>query len=201
MFSGIVQTLGRVDEVKREADGSGILRIAAKDWQESFALGESIAVNGVCLTLTSVEEGVFRFDLLDETFKKTNLGDRVPGDPVNLERSLKVGDLIGGHFVSGHVDGVGVTESVTEVGRDWIWRVKTTPEMLQGMVPKGSISCDGISLTLVDLTEDAFTVHIIPHTWEKTTVHIARPGYRVNLELDMLGKYVKRCFEAMKPGP
>lgn len=192
MFSGIIEKLGTLHSVQRSESGDGRLEVACDPWDQPYQLGESIAVNGVCLTLTASGGGILGFDLLDETFRKTNLGDQAPGDRVNLERSLRLGDTIGGHFVTGHVDGVGTTHAMTPVGRDWIWSIHCGPDLLRGMVPKGSIACDGISLTIVDLTEQGFTVHIIPHTWEQTTVQHHKPGTRVNLEADMLGKYVQR---------
>lgn len=198
MFTGIIQKLGKVARVQR-SDGHGQLAVEAGGWPEGAALGESIAVMGVCLTLTGNRDGCLHFDVLNETFEKTNLGDRKPGDPVNLERALRVGDAIGGHFVTGHVDGAGVLRSVKPVGRDWILDVQAPAHLMLEMVPKGSIALDGISLTLVDVRSDAFTVHIIPHTYEQTTVHALRPGDRINLETDMLGKYVRRMLGAASP--
>ena len=195
MFTGIVQKLGRVASVQRSG-GHGRLAIEAEPWASAPEVGESIGVQGVCLTLTEAKGRVLHFDVLNETFEKTNLGDKQPGSPVNLERALRVGDAIGGHFVTGHVDGVGVLRAIQPVGRDWILEVVTPDHLLLEMVTKGSIALDGISLTLVDLKPDAFTVHIIPHTYEETTVHALRPGDRINLETDMLGKYVRRILTA-----
>ena len=195
MFTGIVQKLGRVVRVQRSG-GHGQLVIEAGTWLDAAAVGESIGVQGVCLTLTQAQGGCLYFDVLNETFEKTNLGDKKPGSPVNLERALRVGDAIGGHFVTGHVDGVGVLRSVQPAGRDWILEVITPDALLLEMVHKGSVALDGISLTLVELKPDAFTVHIIPHTYEQTTVHALRPGDRINLETDMLGKYVHRILTA-----
>lgn len=195
MFTGIVQKLGRVAHVQRSG-GHGQLVIEVGSWLDAAALGESIGVQGVCLTLTKAAGGCLYFDVLNETFEKTNLGDKKVGSPVNLERALRVGDAIGGHFVTGHVDGVGVLRSLQPVGRDWIVEVVAPDRLLLEMVHKGSIALDGISLTIVDLKPDAFTVHIIPHTYEQTTVHALRPGDRINLETDMLGKYVHRILTA-----
>lgn len=200
MFSGIVEKTGTLHSVTRSDTGDGSLIVSCSPWEQPYVVGESIAVNGVCLTLTSINEDGLRFDLLDETFQKTNLGSRGPGDIVNLERSLRLGDTIGGHFVTGHVDGVGITHAMTPVGRDWIWSIHCPENLLRGMVPKGSIACDGISLTIVDLTHEGFTVHIIPHTWEQTTVRHHQPGVAVNLEIDMLGKYVQRYVASIQPG-
>lgn len=195
MFTGIIQKLGRIASVQRSG-GHGQLAIETEPWATAPEIGESIGVQGVCLTLTSAKGHVLHFDVLNETFEKTNLGDKKPGQPINVERALRVGDAIGGHFVTGHVDGVGVLRSITPVGRDWILDVIAPDPLLLEMVTKGSIALDGISLTLVDLKSDAFTVHIIPHTYEQTTVHDLKPGDRINLETDMLGKYVRRILTA-----
>jgi len=192
MFSGIVQKLGRLEKVVRGADGSGQLHVSCALWPETLVPGESIANNGVCLTLTKASGNELSFDLLDETFNRTNLGDLKVGDLVNLERALRVGEVIGGHFVTGHVDGVGVTSAWESHGRDFIWRIACGKSMTDGMVPKGSISCDGISLTIVDLKDGEFSVHIIPHTVEHTNLQQVTVGRKVNLETDMLGKYVAR---------
>jgi riboflavin synthase len=192
MFSGIIQKVGVIETVERAADGSGRLTMRCEPWPEPVQLGESIANNGCCLTVTRVENDSFSFDLLDETFKKTNLGDLKAGDLINLERSLRVGDVIGGHFVSGHVDGVGVTSGWEPQGRDFIWRITCDRAITDGMVPKGSICCDGISLTIVDLADGEFSMHIIPHTVACTNLQRAMVGQKVNLEMDMLGKYVAK---------
>ena len=192
MFSGIVQQVGTIKQVVRGPDGSGRLTITARPWPTPIGIGESIANNGVCLTVTRVENGDLSFDLLNETFIRTNLGDLKPGDWVNLERALRVGDEIGGHFVTGHVDGVGITTAWEPHGRDFIWRMSCSREMAKGMVPKGSIACDGISLTIVDLSDEGFSVHIIPHTVANTNLRAVNVAVKVNLETDMLGKYVAR---------
>lgn len=192
MFSGIIQKVGIINKVERSADGSGRLKIQFDPWPEPIVMGESIANNGVCLTVTGIQGNAISFDLLDETFNRTNLGDLKEGDLINLERSLRLGDTIGGHFVTGHVDGVGVTSAWEPHGRDFIWRIQCPGAITDGMVPKGSISCDGISLTIVDLKDGEFSVHIIPHTIECTNLQRAAAGQKVNLETDMLGKYVAR---------
>ncbi|HMP88641.1 MAG TPA: riboflavin synthase [Kiritimatiellia bacterium] len=194
MFSGIIQKLGLVESVIRQPDGSGMLMVRCTAWSEPMVVGESFANNGVCLTLTSYDAGIMTFNLLDETFNKTNLGDLRAGDLVNLERALRVGEVIGGHFVSGHVDGVGVTSAWEPHGRDFIWRITCPKNLTDGMVPKGSISCDGISLTIVDLKDGEFSVHIIPHTVSQTNLKRVVVGAKVNLETDMLGKYVARLL-------
>jgi riboflavin synthase len=131
---------------------------------------------------------------LNETFERTNLGDKRNGQHVNLERALRVGDELGGHFVTGHVDGVGTVRKLTPVGRDWILDSHAAQELLAQMVVKGSIAVAGVSLTLVEVRRDGFTVHLIPHTWAETSLSELRPGDKVNLETDMLGKYVLRSI-------
>jgi riboflavin synthase len=195
MFSGIIQKVGRIASVTRNADGSGRLSVSCDPWPEALSPGESIANNGVCLTVTGVKGNEVFFDLLDETFNKTNLGDLKAGDLVNLERALRVGEVVGGHFVTGHVDGVGVTSGWESHGRDFIWTITCPVELTNGMVPKGSIAIDGISLTIVDLSDGKFSVHIIPHTVANTNLRNVSIGAKVNLETDMLGKYAIRMMK------
>lgn len=194
MFSGIIQQVGEVKSVTRGRDGSGTLAIHHRPWHTAIEIGESIANNGICLTVTTCTEHSLAFDVLNETFTRTNLGDLVPGSLVNLERALRAGEVIGGHFVTGHVDGVGTTTAWEPHGRDFIWRIQCPKSMTDGMVPKGSIACDGISLTVVDLIDGEFSVHIIPHTVAGTNLRKAAVGQRVNLETDMLGKYVLKVM-------
>lgn len=195
MFSGIVQHVGIINSVQRNPDGSGRFIVRCEAWNTSVTKGESIANNGVCLTVTSIFDDLLSFDVLDETFNRTNLGDLSEGDCVNLERSLRVGETIGGHFVTGHVDGTGMTSALEPHGRDIIWRIRCDRLLTDGMVTKGSIACDGISLTIVDLRDGEFSVHLIPHTIACTNLQRARVGQRVNLETDMLGKYVARLVK------
>jgi riboflavin synthase len=162
-------------------------------------LGESIAISGICLTVTEQDEnGMLYFDVLRETFDKTNLGERKVGDSVNMERSLRWGDTMGGHIVVGHVDGVGTVKSITPVGRDWKFEFNCPADLMDGMVYKGSVSIDGISLTIAELNEDSIAVHIIPHTYEVTDFQFLKPGDGVNLEVDLLGKFVRRLLERGK---
>ena len=198
MFTGIIQKTGRITAWARTG-GAGHIEIDCAPWEQPLAIGESIAVSGVCLTLTSFKPGSLRFDLLDETFSRTSLGGMKAGSVVNLERALRVGDSMGGHFVTGHVDGVGKVRAITPAGRDRVVSIDCPRELLSGMVPKGSIALDGVSLTIVDLTGEFFSVHIIPHTLRETTIGGYRPGDAVNLETDMMGKYVCRYFEQQKP--
>lgn len=198
MFTGIIQRVGRIESIERSG-GHGRLRLNAGAWNPAITVGESIAVEGVCLTVTEDRNGILFFDVLKETFDRTNLGEKKVGARVNVERALRAGDAIGGHFVTGHVDGVGRVRKITPIGRDWILEVQCDPSLMAQMVGKGSIAVSGVSLTLVDLFRDGFTVHLIPHTWANTSLSDLRPGDAVNLETDMIGKYVQRLLSLRGP--
>jgi riboflavin synthase len=184
MFTGIVEELGSV--VAREA---GRLRIAADKVLDGAAIGDSTAVNGCCLTIVGLGDGWWEADVSDESFSRTQLGDLAAGDPVNLERPVRVMDRLGGHVVQGHVDAVG---EIVEPAPDL--RVRMPRDLLRYVVEKGSITVDGISLTIVDVLDDGFTVAVIPHTIEVTTLATKGPGDRVNLEVDLMAKYVERLL-------
>lgn len=186
MFTGIIEELGTV--VSREGPR---LRIGASTVLEDIAMGASIAVNGVCLTVVGwdADEGWWEADVVDETYARSALGALAPGRRVNLERPVRLSDRLGGHLVQGHVDGVG--EIVTPAPD---LRVRTDPDLLRYIVEKGSITVDGISLTVVEPTEDGFTVAVIPHTAEVTTLGHKGPGDLVNLEVDVTAKYVERLL-------
>ncbi|MEX2607763.1 MAG: riboflavin synthase [Kiritimatiellia bacterium] len=194
MFTGIIQKTGTVTELLDREGGKRLwLRIAP--WERPFDDGESIAVNGVCLTLAGRREGEAGFDVLEETLRKTNLGQLRSGSKVNLERALRYGDALGGHLVSGHVDACGKVRSVTAAGPDRRMEI-LLPESLRALVvPQGSIACDGISLTVAELFEDAFAVHVIPTTLSETNWSDLTPGDAVNLEADMVCKIVRREAE------
>ncbi len=193
MFTGIVETCGSVAALKPVATGAEL-------WVEApftaeLALGESVANNGACLTVTEIRDGAMRFDLLHETLRLTNLGDLRPGDPVNLERSLRVGDRLSGHFVQGHVDTCTEILAYEPVGNDHRFAVALPREFAHLVVPKGSICVNGISLTVAELHDDRFVLWIIPHTHEVTNLHSVRTGSRVNLEFDLLAKHLARLRE------
>lgn len=162
---------------------------------EKAALGDSIAINGCCLTVVGVENDHVAFDAGPETLQRTNLGELVPGSQVNLETSLSLGDSLGGHLVTGHIDGVGTVQQRID-DADWstLWFVAPKPLMRQ-MASKGSVAVDGVSLTLVDVEADRFSVALIPHTLHVTTLGLRAPGDRVNLETDVLAKYVERQLQ------
>jgi riboflavin synthase len=182
MFTGIVEELGTVLEVAPHR-----LRIGAQKVLDEAQVGDSTAVNGCCLTLVALGDGWFEADVSPETLSRTSLGDLAPDDPVNLERPLRLADRLGGHLVQGHVDAVGeVLAPVPDL------RVAMPPDLARYVVEKGSIAVDGVSLTVVDAEREAFSVAVIPHTAEVTTLGRRAPGDPVNLEIDLVAKYVER---------
>jgi riboflavin synthase len=191
VFTGLVRDLGRVVEVERSADGAR-LRIGTGLAKE-LALGDSVAVNGVCLTATGVDGGWFDAEAMNETLRRTSLGALAAGAPVNLELPLRVGDLLGGHLVQGHVDGLGQVTELTDDGFSRRVRIETGPELLRYLVEKGSIAVDGVSLTVVEVQTASFTVSLIPETLERTNLGLAEVGSTVNLEVDVLAKYVEKA--------
>jgi riboflavin synthase len=196
MFTGLVQDLGSVRAVEREPAGSRIeVRTALAT---ELSEGDSIAVNGVCLTAVSVEDGAFRADVMAETLRRSSLGPLAEGDPVNLELPLRPEDRLGGHFVQGHVDGTGTVEDVSVEGFANVVRIACGPEILRYIVEKGSIAVDGVSLTVADLDGEGFTVSLIPETLERTTLGSAAPGRVVNLEVDVLAKYVEKLTQGAR---
>jgi len=199
MFTGIIQQVGRLAALQRRG-GAGRLTVTAGGWDPPLTLGESIAVEGVCLTVAAAAGREIRFDVLEETLAKTTLGRKPAGADVNLERAVRAGDFLGGHLVSGHVDGVGTLRALGRTGADRVLEIACDRELLRGVVAKGSIAVNGISLTVVELRADGFTVHIIPHTWEHTSLAGARAGDAVNLETDLIGKYVARYLEGRAAG-
>ncbi len=186
MFTGIVEELGRV--VTREGSR---LRIAATTVLEGSEMGASIAVNGCCLTLVATDSSSWwEADVSAETYSRTNLGSLSPGDPVNLERPMALGERLGGHLVLGHVDAVG---TVVASAPDLVVRIPK--DLMHLIVEKGSVTVDGISLTAFDLTTDTFRVAVIPHTMQVTTLGVRKPGDQVNIEMDVLAKHVERLVE------
>lgn len=199
MFTGIVEELGTVVSVREHADGAR-LTVAAERVLDGVRLGDSIAVDGCCLTVAETGEqggrATWTADLMAETLARTSLGGRRPGDPVNLERALAADGRFGGHVVQGHVDGVGTVLARTP-GTQWeVVEVALPPELARYVVAQGSIAVDGVSLTVVDARDDAFTVSLIPETRARTTLGTRAVGERVNLEVDVLSKYVERHLAA-----
>ena len=197
MFTGLIETTAEISG--RDISGkAGKLRLRPKKNFEKLVRGESIAVNGACLTLESwSSDGTLEFHTLEETLKRSNLGTIKIGGQVNLERALQVGDRLGGHIVTGHIDSTAEFLGMRKQGDDIEYRVALPEELKPYMAPKGSISLDGVSLTLVNIGEDSFSVHLIPVTLEETALGQRQVGELINLEADLLGKYVQRqlsCF-------
>jgi riboflavin synthase len=196
VFSGIIETLGCVAEL-RLMDSGGVLTLESGLDPASLSIGESICTNGVCLTVRSVTGQGFVADLSAETLARTTLGSLLRGDRVNLERSLRVGDRISGHFVFGHVDGVGEIVAFEPDGEGFRLRVAAPAALAPFLVDKGSIAVDGISLTMCRSAVSAFEVALIPHTVEVTNLKGRKVGDRVNLEADMLARYARRAVETL----
>jgi riboflavin synthase len=192
MFTGLVEATGALE--RREQRGPGF-RLKIRTDLGPFELGESISVSGACLTVVASDTAGFEADVSLETAEKTTLGDLAPGDAVNLERSLQLGDRLGGHIVSGHVDGVASVRSIEEVGE--AWRVVVTPpaSLLRYVAAKGSVTLEGISLTINNVSGGDFDVMLIPHTRQVTTMKSLSPGTRLNMEVDMLARYVVRQLD------
>jgi riboflavin synthase len=195
MFTGLVETTG-ILAGRAFQDRAGSLTLAVDAWREEpIAEGDSIAVEGVCLTVTGRQAANLSFDVLAETFRRSNLGRKPEGARMNLERALAFGDRLGGHIVNGHVDGVGEVVRVSAAGRDWVLGVNCETALAQGLVYKGCVCCNGVSLTISALTENGFETHLIPETWRVTSLCELQPGDPVNLEIDIVGKYVRQCLE------
>jgi len=200
MFTGIVEETGIVESVK--PTGKAIeLTVRPRLCAKGLKVGDSLAVNGCCLTVVKiVRRGTarsVRFDLLQETWQRTNLQFVQPGSHVNLERSLRADSRLGGHFVTGHIDGVGRIRRWERSGQDWVLDIDAPPEVLRYVVFKGSIAMDGISLTVAKLLKGGFRIWIIPHTWEVTALHERQAGDAINLEADLVGKYVEQMLGKM----
>ena len=193
MFTGIVREVGRV--VSADGGESGrTLVVEAPETAASTAAGDSVSIGGVCLTAESVDAGRIRFHAVTETLRRTSLGRLAAGGEVNVEPALRAGEPLGGHVVQGHVDGLGRISSVEWEGDGLRVVVEASPEILRYCVEKGSITVDGVSLTVAELLEDAFAVALVPHTLSATTLRDLAPGQAVNLEVDVLAKYVERLL-------
>ena len=198
MFTGLIQQVGKLQSIAQVAGGWS-LTIAHAPWpNEPIALGESVAVQGVCLTVARFDAGAFGADLLDETLSRTALGTVGAGAAVNLERALRPTDRMGGHIVTGHVDETGRIEAIEPRGRDWRVRVHISADAARQTVMKGSLALDGISLTVAGLGDDWLEVHIIPHTWRATSLPERKVGDRINVETDILGKHVARLLGGVR---
>lgn len=200
MFSGLVEETGRVVRLERHGEAF-VLAVQADRTLDGIRPGDSIAVDGVCLTVSSLTGRGFTADIMPETARVTTLGRLRPGNPVNLERALRLGDRLGGHLVTGHVDGVGEIRRKRAVDNAFLLEITAPPAVARYLIPKGSVAVDGISLTIISHTEDSFQVSIIPHTAAATTLGMKKTGDAVNLEADLLGKYVERLLHARFGAP
>jgi riboflavin synthase len=200
MFTGLIETLGSVKRIDADADGCR-LTIAAPAIAGDLKVGESVAVNGACLTVIEQDKQSCVFAAGPETLGRTNLGALAAGERVNLERALRLGDRLGGHLVQGHVDALGRIAARKKQGEwDMIW-FSCPKELAEQMVPKGSIAVDGVSLTVVEVAADSFSAALIPHTLANTTLGFKQPGAAVNLETDMFAKYIFKCLQKGEATP
>jgi len=197
MFTGIIEEVGKIKSVSRTGK-SRIFSVMSKKLLSEIKIGDSVSVNGVCLTVFDKSGDSFKVEAVEETIKKTNLGDLKSGDPVNLELALKLGERLGGHIVQGHVDTTGVIESIKKLRNSWIFWVKFPSEFRKYLILAGSIAVDGISLTVADIARDKFKVSIIPYTFDNTNLKFRKVGDRVNLEFDLFGKYLENFFKTME---
>ena len=187
MFTGLIEEIGVVKSL-----AAGKLVVVSEKLIAEVAVGDSVSVSGVCLTVTSVGDGELCFDAVPETLARSALSDLRPGDKVNLEASLRAGKMMGGHFVQGHVDGVGKIESIKSLGQSWMIGISAPRQVTRYVVEKGSVALDGISLTVASVDDSRFTIAVIPHTLSATTLHLKKVGDPVNLEADIIGKYVEK---------
>jgi riboflavin synthase len=200
MFSGIIETTGTITTIEQIDEGARLFFTSQLPLAE-ISVGESICVNGTCLTVTVVGETTLSFDVSAESLRRTNLGDLKPGDLVNLERSLRVSDRLSGHVVSGHVDGVGAVKSIQPEGDSFLYTFTIPSELGRYLIEKGSVAVDGISLTVFHCKPTEFTCAIIPHTHQVTTLRVRKLGDKVNIETDMQGKYIEKFMQEALAGP
>jgi riboflavin synthase len=190
VFTGLVAGTGTVESLER--DGGGVRLRVRSELAGELGSGDSVAVNGVCLTAVEPDGDGFSADVMEETLRRSSLGPLATGDAVNLELPLRAGDRLGGHIVQGHVDGTGAIDSLREEGLSRVIRIAAPAELLRYVVEKGSIAVEGVSLTVSAIDDEAFEVSLIPETLERTTLGAAAPGRTVNLEVDVLAKYVEK---------
>ncbi len=199
MFTGIILDVGRISEIRRQAEDAYMVFSTRLD-TSAWTLGDSIAVDGCCLTITDFPvSGQFEAVLSLETLECTHFGDAGTGQPVNLEPALRAGDALGGHMVSGHVDGIGKVLSVEPVGEHCCMRISIPPELCRYAVVKGSMTINGVSLTVNEVDDESFTVNLIPHTLSHTNLGALQQGHQVNLETDIIGRYVERLLACREP--
>jgi riboflavin synthase len=194
MFTGIIEETGKVERIRRGIPWQFTLR--AEKVTEDLKVGDSMSVNGVCLTVTQLKDSTFSVDVTAETLKRSNLGRLTSGSAVNLERAVRALDRLGGHLVSGHTDGMGTVAQRTKRSGAEIVKIRVPEEILRYVVPQGSVAVDGVSLTVLDTFPDSFAASLIPHTALLTTLATKRIGEKVNIEVDVVGKYVERFLKA-----
>jgi riboflavin synthase len=191
MFTGIIGGVGMVTSISKSNSGAEvIIRVRLEKFGRGLKKGDSVCINGACLTATKLSRGVAEFEMVSETIRRTTLGQTKPGEMVNIERSLRMGDRLEGHFVLGHVDGTGVIDDIQKMSSETTIWIKLDERLRKSLAPKGSIAVDGVSLTLVGVEGDRVSVSLIPHTLKVTTLGMKRRGDRVNIETDILAKYV-----------
>ena len=200
MFTGLIEEKGRIVQSSKTPGGLKLV-IEAPSVSTDVNVGDSVAVNGVCLTAVSVSPPMLSFDVVRETAERSTLGRLAPGSKVNLERALRATDRLGGHIVLGHVDGVGSIREIRHAGSEAVFCFEADPQIMQYIVGKGSVAVDGISLTVVDVGSNWFTVAVIPHTLASTTLGEASVGSKVNLETDIIAKYVFKCVQKFSSNP
>lgn len=198
MFTGIIEEVGKVQGIRRGRNSAAV-SIGARMILEGIRLGDSIAVNGVCLTVTSFSQNGFTADVMHETLNRSSLGSLRAGSPVNLERAMPANGRFGGHIVSGHIDGTGTISTIAKDDNAVWYTVKTGPHILRYIIEKGSVAIDGVSLTVAEVHNDGFSVSIIPHTAAQTILPEKRIGDIVNLENDCIAKYVERLLGSQSP--
>lgn len=189
MFTGIIEEIGTVKSIK-----SKVITIEADKIFEDLKLGDSVAVNGTCLTVSSFSNKIFNADITYETLNRTNLGNLKSGFKVNLERALTLNGRLGGHIVSGHVDGIGIIKSISRNSKDIILTVEVPFDLMKYIIEKGSVAVDGISLTIAEVNKNNFSIALIPHTFKETSLYYKKEGDKVNIENDIIGKYVEKLL-------
>ena len=199
MFTGLIETVGTIVRVEKSGSAA-TLSASARFTDDAVRIGDSIAINGVCLTVTGMSGDVHIFDVSPETLERTSLRSARPGVRVNMERAMKISDRLGGHIVSGHVDCVATITQQRRIGDNTVFQFRVPRELIRFIASKGSVAIDGISLTVNSVEEESFSVNIIPHTAANTTLHQRKPGDEINIETDILAKYVDRLLGASGKG-
>ncbi len=195
MFTGIIEEIGTIKEINGSSAGARKFRIGCRKVLEDLSIGDSLSVNGVCLTIVDKIKGEVDVEAVEETIKKTTLGGLTIGDPVNLERAAAMSSRLGGHLVQGHVDATGKVLSIGKLPMSWMFRFRVPKPLMRYVIPVGSIAVNGVSLTVAEKLSDTFTVAIIPHTFENTVFKSLRVGSLVNIEIDMIAKYVESLLK------